>query len=96
MANNSQSRKWALVINNPLDAGLDHTAIAAILALFSPAYYCMADEIAATGTFHTHVFLYSPSPIRFATLKTRFPVAHIEKAYGSAKENRDYITKSGK
>ena len=39
MANNSQSRKWALVINNPLDAGLDHTAIAAILALFSPAYY---------------------------------------------------------
>lgn len=54
MANNSQSRKWALVINNPLDAGLDHTAIAAILALFSPAYYCMADEIAATGTFHTH------------------------------------------
>lgn len=96
MANNSQSRKWALVINNPLDAGFDHTAIAAILALFSPAYYCMADEIAATGTFHTHVFLYSPSPIRFATLKTRFPVAHIEKAYGSAKENRDYITKSGK
>ena len=27
MGNNSQSRKWSLVINNPLEAGLDHTAI---------------------------------------------------------------------
>lgn len=96
MANNSQARKWALVINNPLEAGLDHTAIAAILALFSPAYYCMADEITATGTFHAHVFLYSPSPIRSTTLKNRFPTAHIEKAYSRTKENRDYITKSGK
>lgn len=56
----------------------------------------MADEIATTGTYHTHVFLYSLSPIRFSTIKNRFPTAHIEKAYGSAKENRDYITKSGK
>ena len=96
MANNTQSRKWALVINNPKDAGLTHERIAEILSLFSPGYYCMGDEIAETGTFHTHVFLYSPSPIRFATLKNRLPVAHIEKAYGSAKENRDYITKSGK
>ena len=27
---------------------------------------------------------------------TRFPIAHIEKAYGSAQENRDYIRKDGK
>ena len=58
MGNNSQSRKWALVINNPLEAGLDHAAIAKLLLLFSPAYYCMADEIATTGTYHTHVFFY--------------------------------------
>lgn len=56
----------------------------------------MADEIASTGTFHTHMFLYSPAPIRFSTIKNRFPVAHIEKAYGSAVQNRDYILKSGK
>ena len=37
MGNNSQSRKWALVINNPLEAGLDHAAIAKLLSLFSPA-----------------------------------------------------------
>ena len=26
MENNTQSRKWALVVNNPLEAGLDHAA----------------------------------------------------------------------
>ncbi len=50
MANNTQSRKWALVINNPLDAGLTHEVIAAVLNLFSPAYDCMADELAESGT----------------------------------------------
>lgn len=96
MGNNTQSRKWALVINNPLEAGLDHSAITKILQKFAPAYYCMADEIATTGTYHTHIFLYAPSPIRFTTVKNRFPTAHIEKAYGSARDNRAYIRKEGK
>ena len=81
MSSNSQSRKWALVINNPSEAGLDHSAIKEILQRFSPAYYCMADETASTGTYHTHLFFYAPSPVRFATIKNRFPTAHIEKAY---------------
>ena len=96
MGNNSQARKWSLTINNPQEAGLDHSAIAEILHRFCPAYYCMADEIATTGTYHTHIFLYSPSPVRFTTIKNRFSTAHIEKAYGSAAENRDYVAKSGK
>lgn len=96
MGNNTQSRKWSLVINNPPECGLDHSAIVEILRKFSPAYFCMADEIATTGTYHTHIFLYSPSPIRFSTVKNRFPTAHIDKTYGSAKENRDYIRKEGK
>lgn len=96
MGNNTQSRKWALVINNPLEAGLDHSAITKILQKFAPAYYCMADEIATTGTYNTHIFLYAPSPIRFTTIKNRFPTAHIEKAYGSARDNRAYIRKEGK
>ena len=95
MENNTQSRKWALVINNPLEAGLDHAAIREILYRFSPAYFCMADEIATTGTYHTHIFLFSPSPMRFTTVKNRFSTAHIEKAYGSAKANRAYILKEG-
>lgn len=95
MENNTQARKWALVINNPLEAGLDHAAIREILYRFSPAYFCMADEIATTGTYHTHIFLFSPSPMRFSTVKNRFSTAHIEKAYGSAKANRAYILKEG-
>lgn len=96
MGNNTQSRKWQLTVNNPHDAGLDHEVVAEILALFSPAYYCMADETAATGTYHTHIFFYAPSPVRFSTIKGRFPSAHIEKAFGSVRQNRNYITKSGK
>ena len=96
MGNNSQARKWSLTINNPQEAGLDHSAITEILHRFSPSYFCMADEVATTGTYHTHIFLYSPSPVRFTTIKNRFPTAHIEKAYGSAAENRDYVAKSGK
>ena len=96
MGNNTQSRKWALVINNPSEAGLDHSTMTKILQKFAPAYYCMADEIATTGTYHTHIFLYAPSPIRFSTIKARFPTAHIEKAYGSARDNRAYIRKEGK
>lgn len=94
--NNTQSRKWELVINNPLEAGLDHTAIREILHRFSLDYFCMSDEIAKTGTPHTHIFMYSPSPIRFSTIKSRFPTAHIEKAFGSAEDNKAYIEKSGK
>ena len=95
MENNTQARKWALVINNPLEAGLDHAAIREILRRFAPSYFCMADEIATTGTYHTHIFLFSPSPMRFSTVKNRFSTAHIEKAYGSAKANRAYILKEG-
>lgn len=93
---NPQGRKWNITINNPLEAGFDHNHICELLMKFFPEYFCMADEIATTGTFHTHVFIYSPSPIRFGALKNRFPLGHIEKAYGSVQENRDYIRKEGK
>lgn len=96
MGNNTQSRKWSIVQNNPQDCGLTHEAVAEILNLFSPAYFCMADEIADSGTYHTHVFMYCPSPVRFSTIKNRFPAAHIEKSYGSVQQNRDYTTKTGK
>ena len=94
--NNAQSRKWMITVNNPVSCGLDHSSITEILHLFNPDYFCLADEIASTGTYHTHIYLYSKSPIRFSTVKRRFPTAHIEKANGTALENRDYIRKEGK
>lgn len=92
----TQSRKWTLTINNPAVCDLDHSRIVELLQLFKPDYFCLADEIATTGTYHTHIYLYSKSPMRFRTIKRRFPTAHIEKAAGSAQENRDYIRKEGK
>ena len=67
-----------------------------LLYLFNPDYFCLAAEISSTGTYHIHIFLYSSSPIRFGTVKKRFPTAHIEQAKGSCQENRDYIRKEGK
>ena len=92
----TQSRKWQLTINNPQDHGMTHDVIIDCAQKFNPDYFCMADEIGACGTYHTHVYLYSTSPMRFGTLKRRFPTAHIEKAIGTSQENRDYMRKEGK
>ena len=94
--NQMQSRKWQLTINNPQDHGMTHDEIIDRAQKFNPSYMCLADEIGEQGTYHTHVFFCSSSPMRFSTVKKRFPTAHIDKAYGTAQENRDYIRKEGK
>jgi len=94
--NQIQSRKWLLTINNPQDYGMTHDEIIDRAQKFNPDYFCMADEIGESGTYHTHVFLYSSSPMRFGTVKKRFPTAHIDKANGTSKEIRDYVCKQGK
>ncbi len=94
---NSSSRKWQLTLNNPIDKGFDHARIKVALAeMKSIVYWCLADEIGQEGTPHTHIYLCSSSAIRFTTIKRHFPEAHLELARGTSKENRDYITKSGK
>ena len=92
----TQSRKWMLVINNPEEHGLTIEKIIELLNLFHPDYFCLAAEISSTGTYHIHIFLYSTSPIRFSTVKNRFPTAHIEPAKGSCLQNREYVRKDGK
>ncbi len=94
--NQIQSRKWLLTINNPQDHGMTHDVTIHRAQKFNPDYFCMADEIGESGTYHTHVFLYSSSPMRFGTVKKRFPTAHIDKANGTSKEIRDYVCKQGK
>ena len=89
-----QSRKWQLTINNPLEKGYTHDSIKRNIAtLKSLRYCCLSDEVAKTH--HTHVYLLFQSPVRFSTIKRLFPEAHIEKAYGSSAQNRDYIFKEG-
>lgn len=98
MADNSQSRKWALTINNPLEHGFTDEVIKETLQKFALDYYCMCKEIGnETQTLHIHIFIYSKSPIRFTTIQSRFnKIAHIEKAYGTIQDNIDYVKKTGK
>ncbi|MGI6019825.1 MAG: hypothetical protein ACOX8M_13770 [Marvinbryantia sp.] len=98
MSENFQARKYLLTINNPEVAGLNHEEIKRrLMSLSTIEYYALVDEVGSKAhTRHTHVFLYSSAPIRFSSLKKRFPVAHIERSYGSCKENRDYLLKTGK
>lgn len=91
-----KSRKWQGTANNPLAVGLTHSKIIEILSTLPTTYFCMADEIANTGTPHTHFFLYAPDTVRFNTLKNKFPTVHFDKAYGTCAQNRDYISKTGK
>lgn len=94
----TQSRKFQLTINNPLDKQLDHDAIQAKLSqLKSAVYWCMADEVGLeTQTPHTHIYIQLRSPARFSRIKKLFPDAHIEQARGSAAENMTYVQKAGK
>lgn len=97
MANDTQSRKWQLTINNPTEKGFTHERIRAELdSLKSVVYWCMADEIGENGTYHTHIYIQGKGAMRFSTIKKRFDSAHIEMAKGTALQNREYVAKSGK
>lgn len=94
---NSQSRKWFLTMQKPTEYGLTTEYVNSVLqGLLSLDYYCHCRELATTGTEHMHLFMYSSSPIRFSTIKRRFPTAHIDRAYGSCIDNRTYLRKEGK
>lgn len=97
MANDTQSRKWMLTINNPVNHGITHDVLKQTFEqMRSLKYWCMADEIGLEdGTHHIHIFLYGSSS-RFSTIKNKFPAAHIEMGHGSIQQCRDYVNKSGK
>jgi hypothetical protein len=93
----TQSRKYAICQNNPLDYGFDHEKIKVALSnMKSISYYIMSDEIGEEGTYHTHIFTYSKSPIRYSTMCNNFPHADVKSAFGTCQQNRDYILKQGK
>lgn len=97
MANDTQSRKWQLTINHPLDYGWTHEKLNSVLQnIASLVYYCVADEIGQEGTFHTHIYVCFENPKSFSTMKNKFPEAHLEMAKGTSQQNRDYVFKEGK
>lgn len=97
MAKDTQSRKWQLTINNPADKGYTHEVLKEILAgMKSVIYWCMADEIGESNTYHTHLYLQGRGGINFSTIQKRFAGSHIEMAKGTAQQNREYVSKTGK
>ena len=98
MANkkDTQSNKYLLTINNPKDKGLTHGEIKKILVNnFRTLEYCaMADEMGKT--YHTHIFVYFNSRVRFSTVKKNFPKAHVDVVKGMVSDNINYIRKTGK
>ena len=97
MANDSQSRKWQITINNPVEKGFTHDRLKEILSgMKSVIYWCMADEIGENGTYHTHLYLQGRGGINFSTIKKRFDGGHFEMAKGTALQNMQYVSKTGK
>lgn len=91
-----QRYSYQLTINNPVDHGFSHDKIKKTLVkdFTTLRYFCMADEM---GTcYHTHIYAVFTSRVRLKKVKKSFPPAHIEIAHGTAKDNVEYIKKSGR
>lgn len=93
---NSRSRRWFLTINNPVEHGFTHEKIIDTLKNVKYIYYCFCDEIATTGTPHTHLYFVCKNAMYFSTVKKLFYTADIEEAKGSSQDNYDYIRKEGR
>jgi len=92
----SQSNKYQLTINNPIEKGYTHEKIFETLRsnFKTLNYCCMADE--QGSTFHTHIFVVFDSRVRFSMVQKHFPGGHIESCKGTVTDNITYIKKSGK
>lgn len=94
--NSGRYYRIMLTINNPEKFGVNHDMLKELILKFNCYYYCICDEIGnKTQTYHTHVFMFSDSNMRFTTLKKRFPWAHITPCNGTPKQCRDYALKQG-
>jgi len=91
-----QARGWNCVLNNATKNGMTEKELAERIRNCNPRYFCMSKEVGEGGTEHIHFYLYVSSPIRFSTMRKRFPGSHIEPAAGTSQQNRDYIAKIGK
>ena len=90
---NSQSRRWMLTINNPVQSDEEIKDYVENLEHFK---YCMfqREKGNETGTIHIQMFIIFSIGKRFSTIKNYFPTAHIEQAKGNNAQCRDYCSKT--
>jgi len=94
-----QSKAYLLTLNNPkTNGGFTHDRIIEqIHAKFkNVTYWCMADEIGASGNPHTHIFILLDRKKRWSSVQNAFPTAHIEsQVRGNSQQCIAYIKKEG-
>lgn len=91
----TRHRRYILTINNPGEDWQEEIRVA--LSQMVLIYWCFSMEKGLEEqTPHLHIyFAAKTSAIRFSTVKTLFPTAHIEPAQGTSEECRAYVQKSG-
>lgn len=84
----SKSRSWLLTLP---EAKYDKATLEAKLGNYT--YIGQLEEGSETGYRHWHVLIEQKSPIRFSTLKKKFPIGRLETRRGTVAEALAYVTK---
>lgn len=90
MAKRSQSRGWLLTLPERFYKREDvETGLCGYTG-----YVGQLEEGGKTGYRHWQVYVENQSPIRFTTLRNKFPKGHFEPRRGSKKQAYEYVTKT--
>lgn len=104
LANDSTSKSWFCVFNNPEQHGFENMKPSEMLESLrdtwieeSPTRTCgLAYCISSEGLHHVHAVFEDTKTMRFSTVKKCFPAMHIESTKGTKKDAENYINKADK
>jgi len=82
-----RSRKWCLTLNNYTEDDCKN------LAQYFTEFVIGREIGEIKGTKHLQCYFENKNPLRFSTLKKKWPRGHWEKPKGNKKQNYDYCTK---
>ena len=91
-----QRDQFLLCLNHPEKHAYSHETIKQIIRqkFKHVIFYCMADEIAETGTPHIHLYILLSKKKRWSAVQNAFPHAHIEaEVRGTPQQVVAYIKK---
>ena len=88
-----QGRNWVFTLNNP--TAEQKQAIADLCNGDTVTYAVVGREVGASGTPHLQGYIRFNTNQRFRAVRNRIRGAHVERARGTAQQNREYCTKDG-
>lgn len=104
MSQDSTSKSWFCVFNNPQEYGYEGMEPKEILEALRDIWiqdsltktcglvYCISPQ----GLHHVHAVFEDVKTMRFSAIKKLFPAMHIEPTKGTKREAEDYLNKVGK